>query len=64
MSDQIRAKGMSVYPVEMAAERAWEAAYGDEQVYPVGKDAQQARFMARFFPNGLRKRLIATLDRR
>jgi hypothetical protein len=48
----------------MAAERAWEAAYGDEQVYPVGKDAQQARFMARFFPNGLRKRLIATLDRR
>lgn len=64
MSDQIRSKGMSVYPVELAAERAWQAAHGEEQVYPVGKDAEQARFMARFFPKGLKKRLIATLDRR
>jgi len=54
-------KGMEVYPVEMAAEKAWDAAHGDEVVVPVGKRAAQARFMARFFPNGLRKQLKKTL---
>lgn len=61
MSDELRAAGMEVYPVEMAAERAWDAAHGEEGVYPVGKAAKDARFMARFFPNGLRKRLLKTL---
>jgi NAD(P)-dependent dehydrogenase (short-subunit alcohol dehydrogenase family) len=61
MSDDIRAAGMAVYPVEMAAEAAWEAAHGEATIHPVGKAAKDARFMARFFPNALRKRLIKTL---
>ena len=45
----------------MAAEMAWKAAHEDEAHYLVGKNAKQARFMSRFFPNMLRKRLKKTL---
>jgi hypothetical protein len=38
----------------MAAERAWDAAHGKEMHYMVGKEAERARFAARFFPNAMR----------
>lgn len=59
MSDQLRANGMKVYPVSMAAERAWDAAHGKDTHYMVGKDAERARFMARWMPGAIRKRVRA-----
>ena len=64
MKDEIEANGVDVYPVSMAAEMAWKAAHEDEAHYLVGKNAKQARFMSRFFPNMLRKRLKKTLPAR
>lgn len=63
MSDQMEASGVPVYPVSMAAEKAWEAAHGDDIQYMVGKAAERARFMMRWAPGlvrkGVRKRLPA-----
>ena len=64
MADQIRAAGTKVYPVSMAAERAWDAAHGDEVHYMVGKDAERARFFAKFLPKRLRKQLSTNLPER
>lgn len=64
MSDQIRDQGQNVYPVSLAAEKAWEAAHGNEVHYMVGKDAERARFAQRFFPKGLRKQLLKGLPAR
>lgn len=57
-------KGMEVYPVETAAQTAWDAAHGEKVVVPVGKRAAQAGFMARFFPDALRKQLRRDLPPR
>jgi NAD(P)-dependent dehydrogenase (short-subunit alcohol dehydrogenase family) len=57
MRDDIAAGKMTVYPVEMAAEQAWEAAHGERQLYTVGKMARSAAFMQRFFPGTLQRRL-------
>jgi NAD(P)-dependent dehydrogenase (short-subunit alcohol dehydrogenase family) len=57
LSDRIRANHMNVYPVEMAAAQAWEAAHGKAQHYTVGKDADQIRSLSRWMPEGLRKRI-------
>ena len=46
-----------IYPVRMAAERAWDAAHGSDIHYMVGKEAERTRFAARFFPNALRNRI-------
>lgn len=46
-----------IYPVRMAAERAWDAAHGDGLHYMVGKAAERAQFGARFFPNAVRKQI-------
>ena len=43
-----------IYPVRMAAERAWDAAHGKELHYMVGKEAERARFFARWAPGMLR----------
>lgn len=51
-----------IYPVRMAAERAWDAAHGSAIHYLVGKEAERAAFAARFFPNSLRNRFKRTLD--
>jgi NAD(P)-dependent dehydrogenase (short-subunit alcohol dehydrogenase family) len=51
-----------IYPVRMAAERAWDAAHGDELHYMVGKEAERARFAARFLPNMMRNRLKKSLN--
>jgi NAD(P)-dependent dehydrogenase (short-subunit alcohol dehydrogenase family) len=42
-----------IYPVRMAAERAWDAAHGGDIHYMVGKEAERARFFARFFPGAM-----------
>lgn len=64
MSDDLEAQGMKVYPVELAGEGAWQAAHGEKTHYGVGKLADRARFMARFFPGVIRKRLAKGLPRR
>jgi hypothetical protein len=46
-----------IYPVSMAAERAWEAAHGSDIHYMVGKEAERARFFARFFPSVMRNQI-------
>jgi NADP-dependent 3-hydroxy acid dehydrogenase YdfG len=57
MVDQIRAQGQSVYPVSVAAARAWDAAHGKETHYMVGKDAERARFMTRWLPGFIMNRV-------
>ena len=47
----------AIYPVSMAAERAWDAAHGTDIHYMVGKEAERARFFARFFPGVMRKQI-------
>jgi|TARA_R100001244_G_scaffold67711_5_gene55463 NAD(P)-dependent dehydrogenase (short-subunit alcohol dehydrogenase family) len=59
MSDQLKENGMNVYPVSMAAERAWDAAHGKDTHFMVGKDAERARFMARWLPGAIQKRVKA-----
>lgn len=49
--------GIALYPVEMAAERAWAAAFGEEMHYTVGKLARRASFGMRFFPKATRAAL-------
>jgi NAD(P)-dependent dehydrogenase (short-subunit alcohol dehydrogenase family) len=51
-----------IYPVRMAAERAWDAAHGQAIHYMVGKEAERARFAAQFFPNALRNRIKRTFE--
>lgn len=50
-----------IYPVKMAAERAWDAAHGKDIHYMVGREAERARFAARFFPNAMRAQLKKTM---
>ena len=57
MADQLKESGMNVYPVSIAAERAWDAAHGKDIHYMVGKDAERARFMTRWLPGAIRKRV-------
>lgn len=64
MSDMIREQGQDVYPVELAAEKAWDAAHGKDTHYMAGKMAERTRFAARFMPNRLKKTLIKGLGPR
>ncbi len=64
MREDLESGGMEIYPVSMAAEAAWEAAHGDKLHYGVGKRSNQARFMARFFPKALRRRVAKGLPAR
>ncbi len=43
--------------MRLAAERAWDAAHGDAIHYMAGKQAERARFAARFMPSALRAQL-------
>ena len=60
MSDNIRAQGVDIYPVEDAAGVVWDAAHGKDLHYTVGKAARRLRFAARFMPNAVRKQLRKT----
>lgn len=51
-----------IYPVRMAAERAWDAAHGKEMHYMVGGAAERARFFARWAPNLLRAQMLKSLS--
>lgn len=64
MSDQIRDAGQEVYPVELAAERAWDAAHGTDTHYMAGKMAERTRFAQRFMPGRLKKQLVKNLGPR
>ncbi|HVZ98678.1 MAG TPA: SDR family oxidoreductase [Caulobacterales bacterium] len=47
---------VEIYPVRLAAERAWDAAHGAKLHYMAGKQAERARFAARFMPGVMRER--------
>ena len=64
MSDQLKQRSTEVYPVSLAAERAWDAAHGKEVHYMAGKQAQRAKFMSRFFPGLIRSRIVKDLPAR
>jgi len=61
LRDDLTENKTPIYPVRMAAERAWDAAHGSEIHYMVGPAAERARFMARFFPNMMRDQIKKTL---
>lgn len=61
LRDTLKENKTPIYPVRMAAERAWDAAHGKDTHYMVGKEAERARFAARFFPNLMRNRMKAML---
>ncbi|MES1197097.1 MAG: SDR family oxidoreductase [Pseudomonadota bacterium] len=50
----LKSDHVPIYPVRLAAERAWDAAHGSEIHYMAGKQAERARFAARFMPGALR----------
>lgn len=54
LRDQLQENKTPIYPVRLAAERAWDAAHGSDIHYMVGREAERARFAARFFPNAMR----------
>jgi NAD(P)-dependent dehydrogenase (short-subunit alcohol dehydrogenase family) len=56
-------KGLDIYPVEMAAERTWDAFHGEAGVVKVGKAAERAHFMSRFFPGFLKRQLVKGMRR-
>jgi len=59
--DQLIENKTPIYPVRMAAERAWDAAHGSDVHYMVGKEAERARFFARFFPGAMRNQIKKTM---
>ena len=59
--DQLIENKTPIYPVRMAAERAWDAAHGNDIHYMVGKEAERARFFARFFPEAMRNQIRKTM---
>lgn len=60
--DQLLENKTPIYPVRMAAERAWDAAHGNDIHYMVGKEAERARFFARFFPDAMRNQIKKTMS--
>ena len=52
-----RTRRQSARRYRAAAERAWDAAHGDDIHYMVGKEAERARFFARFFPGMMRNQI-------
>jgi NAD(P)-dependent dehydrogenase (short-subunit alcohol dehydrogenase family) len=57
MADEIRDNGQDVYPVSLAAQRAWDAAHGDDIHYMAGKAAQRAKFISRWAPGLIRNQV-------
>ncbi|MBI3440026.1 MAG: SDR family oxidoreductase [Proteobacteria bacterium] len=55
--DSLTENKTPIYPVSMAAERAWDAAHGKDIHYMVGQEAEKARFFARFFPGAMRRQI-------
>lgn len=57
MADELKDAGQNVYPVSLAAERAWDAAHGDDIHYMAGKDAERAKFLTRWMPGFIRNQV-------
>ncbi|MEL7129698.1 MAG: SDR family oxidoreductase [Pseudomonadota bacterium] len=64
MSDNLEASGLEVYPVEMAGKGAWDAAHGTKTHYGVGKMSNRMRFIARYLPGLLRRRIRKSVPKR
>lgn len=64
MSDSLQEFGLEIYPVSMAAESAWEAATGTKTHYGVGKLANQTRFLSRYFPKFMKRRVRKSMPPR
>ena len=64
MKDEIEENGADVYPVYLAAARAWDAAHGEDVYYTVGKAADQAHRAVRLMPKRVRKRMLKDLPER
>jgi NAD(P)-dependent dehydrogenase (short-subunit alcohol dehydrogenase family) len=62
LRDSLVEQKTPIYPVRMAAERAWDAAHGKDVHYMVGKAAERARFFARWAPNLLRAQQMKTVS--
>ncbi|MEM6535296.1 MAG: SDR family oxidoreductase [Pseudomonadota bacterium] len=60
----LREAGVKVYPVELAAEVAWDAAHGNKIHYLVGAAAKRTGFFARFLPWLVRRRLHRSVPER
>ncbi|MDX2276209.1 MAG: SDR family oxidoreductase [Hyphomonadaceae bacterium] len=61
LRENLISQKMPIYPVRMAAERAWDAAHGKDVHYMVGKAAERARFFARWAPGMLRAQMLKNL---
>lgn len=55
--ERVTARGMEITPVEDVAEAAWRAVHGNALHTYVGRTAHRLRFLARWMPNTLRKRM-------
>jgi NAD(P)-dependent dehydrogenase (short-subunit alcohol dehydrogenase family) len=64
LSEDLKAGGLDVYPVELAAEKAWEAAHTEAQLVMAGKAAEKIRFMRRFFPGMVKANIARGVPRR
>ncbi|KCZ83055.1 short chain dehydrogenase [Hyphomonas adhaerens MHS-3] len=64
MADEIRDAGQDVYPVSLAAQRAWDAAHGDDIHYMAGKAAQRAKFISRWAPGLIRNQVKKSVPSR
>jgi len=64
MVDELRDNGQEVYPVSLAAQRAWDAAHGNDVHYMAGKAAERARFFSRWMPGMLRKQVMKSVPPR
>lgn len=54
--ERVRAAGLEFTPVEVVAQKVWDAVHGDRVHNPVGKTAQRIAFFARWAPGMLLRR--------
>lgn len=57
--DTVVAAGMEFTPVEVVAQKAWEAVHGDRLHTPVGRTARRMAFAARWLPGRMRTMMRA-----
>lgn len=64
LKDELEESGATVYPVNIAAERAWDAVHGKRQHYTVGREATVVRTLSRLAPWLMRRRVQKSLPER
>jgi NAD(P)-dependent dehydrogenase (short-subunit alcohol dehydrogenase family) len=55
--ERLKQQGVPIYPVSLAAERAWEAAHGGKTHYLVGRAAESLSLAARLAPGFVKSQL-------